>query len=408
MANLILHNELTVEDKILRMKDDAQYEIAMDREIDSFCTVDLSMLSGIRAKPGPPTVPKVFVSNDCIFNCAYCGCRSSHDKQRYCSTPAELAKIALLEAKKNTHGVFITSAIYKNADYTQEMILKTLKIIRETYLYSGYLHAKVMPGADPLLIEQTGRYANRMSVNIEVAKSEGYDKIAKQKNRTNILTPMGQISDCIKNARQYRGKYAVSQTTQLMAGSTGEDDRTIMNLSRALYRKYDLKRVYYTAFQYKHEAKGYSMPLVSTPKWRVRRLYQADRLLELYGFTPDEITPADDPFLSPELDPKASYALRNLHLFPVEVNKADYEMLLRVPGIGTTYAQKIMEARKYCVITHSVLKQMGVSLKRCVYFITCNGTYNGGTAFDNYDVLRQMTADKQSDGRGLDQLSFEL
>lgn len=177
-----------------------------------------------------------------------------------------------------------------------------------------------MPGTDPLLIEKAGRYADRLSVNIEVAKSEGYARIAKQKNKDNILSPMETISRLIRAAKEEKSRikpaFATSQTTQLMAGSTGEDDRTILTLSSALYRKYRLGRVYYTAFQYRHPAAGYELPLVSTPLWRVGRLYQADRLLQLYGFTPDEIAPGGHPNLALDLDPKTDWALRNPQLFP--------------------------------------------------------------------------------------------
>ena len=177
-----------------------------------------------------------------------------------------------------------------------------------------------------------------------------------------------------------------------MPGSTQEDDRTILTLSEALYRTYRLSRVYYSPFQYRHPAKGYDLDPVSTPSWRTRRLYQADRLLQLYGFTPEEIVPASAPLLEEELDPKLSWAMRNIHLFPVEVNSADYDTLLRIPGIGIVYAKKILRARRYCTITHDVLRKIGVSLKRSVYFITCNGKMQGGAATDRPDSLRRLLA----------------
>lgn len=390
MAHLIFANPAGTEEKIAWMQRDAAYDVA---DNDDALIPDLSLIKEtVRAKKNPPKVPKVFLSNDCIFNCAYCGCRNGRDCQRYASTPRELAKLAVEQAEENRHGIFVTSSIYKNADYTEELIVETLRIIRNEIGYQGYVHAKIMPGADPRLIYQAGRYADRLSVNIEVAKSEGYEKIARNKNRTNILTPMHQISEMIAAAKREKSrfapKFAVSQTTQLMAGSTQESDKTILTLSNALYAKYRLKRVYYTPFQYRHEAAGYEgLPLVSTPRWRMHRLYQADRLMQLYGFTPDEITPDDHPFLSENLDPKAAWALRHLDLFPVEVNRADYETLLRVPGIGVTYAARILKARKYCTITHSVLKALGVSLKRSRHFITCNGVFEGVTC-DNDDTLR--------------------
>ncbi len=400
MANVILHNAVTPEEKFDLMREDARFDVADVESVQNYSIPEAGWFRRIRSPKAPPTVPKVFLSNHCTFNCAYCGCRVSNEqKRRYCNSPRELAELSVQAAKENGHGVFLTSAIYRNADYTEELIVETLRIMRQELFYKGYIHAKVMPGTDPVLIEQAGRYANRLSVNIEVARSEGYEKIAKQKNKANILTPMGQISQLIQAAQTKRhgatAHFATSQTTQLMAGSTQETDRTILQLSKALYRKYQLKRVYYTAFQYEYPANGYDLAPVSTPQWRVYRLYQADRLLQLYGFSPDELTPEEDPNLREDWDPKVRWAIRNLSLFPVEVNTADAEMLLRVPGIGLVSLQKILEARKQCKLTHSVLRQMGVSLKRSVYFITCNGTYLGGNFPDKPESVCSLFASQE-------------
>lgn len=380
-------------EKAARMQADARYDVADD---DGACLPDLTFLKEeVRAQPGPPTVPKIFVSNDCSFNCAYCGCRSGRDCPRYVGEPRELAAIAVRQAKENTRGVFITSSVYKNADATEERIVETLRIMRQDLGYRGYIHAKIMPGTDPALIHQAGLYANRLSVNIEVARSEGFAKIARNKTRDNILKPMGQISAQIRRAREEAGRFrpafATSQTTQLMAGSTGEDDKTILTLSQALYKTYGLSRVYYTAFQYRHPAAGYAdLPPVSTPLWRMRRLYQADRLMQVYGFTAEEIAPDDAPNLEEDLDPKAAWALRHLDRFPVEVNTADYEALLTIPGIGVVYANRILKARKYCTVTHDVLRALGVSLKRSGSFLTCKGRFQGQGGADK---LRRLLAD---------------
>ena len=396
---------MSVDEKLVQMELDAKFDVADDNVEMEARMPDPSLFKDIKSKKTPPKVPKMFLSNDCIFNCAYCACRNSLDeKDRYCNNPRDMAVMAVNEAKANKSGVFLTSAICKSPNNTQEMINEAIKIMRDELQYAGYIHAKIMPGVDPFLIRQAGLYANRLSVNIEVAKSEGYTKIAKQKNKSNILLPMGYISGYIKEEAERRNKYgwkfASSQTTQLMAGSTDEDDRTIITLSNALYKKYDLKRVYYTPFQYKNKARGYELPFVSTPHWRMRRLYQADRLLQLYNFTPDEITPEQSPFLEYDIDPKAAWALRNLHIFPIEVNTAEFEMLLRIPGIGLTYANKIIRARSHFKITHEVLRKMGISLKKSVYFITCDGKYEGGKNFDN-PAIRQhvtdITLEKDSD-----------
>jgi len=379
MSNVIIPKKLSFEEKIIMMNDDARYEVGCDSDAERTA---ITCASDIKGKPGPPKIPKIYLSGNCVFNCAYCGCRCSREeKGYYCNTPRELAEMAVFQAKQNGHGVFISSAIFKNADYTQELIAESARIMRKELNYNGFLHAKVMPGADPLLIQRTGQYANRMSVNIEVAQSSAYERIAKQKNKQNILTPMHDISRQILEAKHEKFSFATSQTTQLMAGSSNEDDRTIMTLARALYDKYRLKRVYYTAFHYRHEAKGYeseNLTMTETPYWRMARLYQADRLIQLYGFTPNDVTPSDDPFLQQDIDPKAAWALRHMDMYPVEVNTADYETLIRIPGIGITYAKKIIEARRHCTITHDILKKMRVSLKRSIFFITCNGKYNGG------------------------------
>lgn len=404
MSNIIIPKELDMADKLALMNEDAQYEVGVDGEAEStafLCAAD------IKGRPGPPKVPKMFLSSACVFNCAYCGNRCGREERTvYSHTSSELAKIAVDAAKRNGHGVFVSSAIHKNADYTQELLAECVRVMREELFYYGYIHAKVMPGADPLLIEKTGKYANRLSVNIEVAQSSGYERIAKQKNKANILTPMGNIAEQIQSAQYDRRQFAVSQTTQLMAGSTGEDDRTIMTLSGALYRKYRLKRVYYTAFHYRHEAKGYedeALPLTQTPYWRMARLYQADRLMQLYGFSSDDVTPEAEPFLFEDIDPKAAWALRHLDMYPVEVNKADFDTLIRVPGIGLTYAKRILEARKHAAITHDLLTKMRIPLKRCVFFITCNGQYKDGNTVLSPEIRNALRTgpDEMSIGQSL-------
>lgn len=399
MANIILKQEISIQKKIALMQDDAKFDIA---EPEREC----------QPKKALPKVPKIFLSNDCAFNCAYCGCRNTRDEKiTYCNNPKDLARIAVSEARANGHGVFISSAIYKNADYTEELIIEALKSIRNEYNYTGYVHAKVMPGTDPLLIQKCGLYADRLSINIEVAKSEGYQLIAKQKNKKNILTPMRQISDMIAAAKSEKSnwgrKFATSQTTQLMAGSTNEDDRTILNLSEALYKKYNLSRVYYTSFEYKNPAKGYQIPFATTPRWRMRRLYQADRLMALYGFSPDEITPTSHSYLDSDLDPKTAWALRNLHLFPLELNKADREMLIRIPGIGLTYAEKILKARSYCKITFEILQKIGVPIKKCRYFVTCNGKFINGIDSSTHVIRNSLAVSAAIETMKYEQMSLD-
>ena len=469
MANVIIGKTLTVEDKFALMREDARFDVADNEAPDGFespapgaeDTGGYTMQSGtqygagnaaqngmqfgagsavqsgtqygsqngaggssaaytrpdaillradkirgdIKAPKGPHTAPKVFMSNDCVFNCSYCGCRRCLDgRTRYASEPREFAQLARTAAMANGGRVFITSAIYKNPNYTEELIIETMRILRNELGYKGYLHAKVMPGCDPELIRRAGFYANRLSVNIEVAKSEGYKTIAREKNKTNILGPMGHISRLIQDARnetgRYKPRFAGSQTTQLMAGSTGEDDFTILNLTHALYKKYRLNRVYYTPYQYhNYDGDNGGQPEVETPKWRQTRLYQADRLMQLYGFTPEDIAPTEAPNLTRDFDPKAAWALRNIHLFPVEVNTADYEMLIRIPGIGVTYAKRIVEARRTCSVNFDVLRQLGVSLLRSRHFMTADGKYQGirGSDTESYAALLRAPLDNSGE-----------
>lgn len=396
MIQYTIPKKLDTKEKLALMHDDAKFEVGDDGDAESTA---IACAGKIKSKPAPPKIPKMFLASECVFNCAYCGCRCSREERHnYCNTPAELANMAVNQANNNGYGIFITSAIYKNADYTQELLAESARIIREDMNYNGYLHVKVMPGVDPKLIEQTGKYANRLSVNIEVAKNSGYERIAKQKNKSNILIPMQNISDQIFQKSYEKRKFATSQTTQLMAGSTEEDDRTIMVLSKALYKKYRLSRVYYTAFQYKHEAKGYEnedLHFTQTPYWRMARLYQADRLLQLYGFSPDDVTPESEPNLQQDIDPKAAWALRHLNMYPIEINTADFDTLIRIPGIGITYAKKIIEARRYRIITHDLLKIMKVSLKKSIYFITCDGKYKGGNLLFTPDIRNVLTSGEQ-------------
>ena len=420
MANIIINETLSLQDKFDIMRQDAAHDIA---DGDKFAQGDYSVgasdvdlvaigksISNIKSKPSPPTVPKVFVSNDCSFNCTYCGCRCSKDKRRYTHNTEEIADMALATANQCGHGVFITSAICKNADYTQELIIDTLKVLRHKRGYGGYIHAKIMPGADPLLIREMGFLANRMSINIEVPHSDGFKTLAKQKTKKNIISPMEAVNDFINELNPRKGIKAYSntgrvfapsgQTTQMMVGSMGESDRTISVLADSLYKKYALKRVYYSPFD-ASGAGGYK-----TPKWRGRRLYQADWLIKHYGMSPDEILPESSPNLDFDVDPKTAYALRNLGMFPLEINTADYEILIRVPGIGITSAKKIIEARKIAHLTHNDLKYMRVSLAKSKYFITCKGRYEGGKMLDNPYLRNELWADEFVFSNGMEQISM--
>ena len=425
MVTILPDKTLSNQEKLAQMQECASFDIADgdryaqgDYGLPGSCGNDLTAIgasiSNIKSKPSPPTVPKVFVSNDCTFNCAYCGCRITREKCRYTYQPDAIADLALRAAADNGHGVFITSAICRNADYTEELILKTLQVIRRERGYQGYIHAKIMPGADPLLIRQVGFLADRVSVNIELPHSDGYKLLAKQKNKTNILSPMGTVQELLRELNPRRGPKARSedgrafapagQTTQMMVGALGETDRTIAVLASSLYRKFEMRRVYYSPFNPPQKDELFTAD--PTPKWRGRRLYQADRLIKLYGMSPDEILPEDAPQLEFDVDPKAQYALRNRHLFPVEVNTADYEMLLRVPGIGVTGAKKIVTARRISRLTHDTLKHMGISLSKSTFFITCAGKYYGGGMLDSPSLRKKLWSDEFVFAKNSEQLSL--
>jgi putative DNA modification/repair radical SAM protein len=395
MANLILPPDLSVADQLKRMAESAKDDLS-DDEAESRSHFETEEIAGIRAPAAPPKVPKIFLSNLCVNDCQYCCMRASREsRHKYVHEPSELARLAAAAARDNGHGIFISSAVWRSSDQTEERIVETLRVLREDLHYPGYVHAKIMPGADPKLIEAAGWLADRLSVNIELPRSEGYATIARQKTRDNILGPMNDIAERVAGYRGRSGRngrrFARSgQTTQIMVGAMREDDRTQVVLAEAMYRKYDLRRVYYAGFGPVQECD--CLPSERTPAWRTRRLYQADRLLALYGFRADEVTPAADPSLAEDIDPKAAWALRHLDLYPLEINRASYEELIRIPGIGITSARKIQEARKARTLTFDLLAKMGVPLKRGRYFMTCDGKYQGGNALDG-PGLRALVSD---------------
>ncbi|MCI8553335.1 MAG: putative DNA modification/repair radical SAM protein [Clostridiales bacterium] len=405
MAAFIRREPLSWEEKLQDMRESARFDVG-DGDADAENAIAEQFPPRTSAPPArpsslqrPPLIkqPKVFVSNDCAFNCSYCGCRCSRSRPRYTNSPEEMARLSLSAACNHPHrGVFITSAVCRNADYTEEMIVETMRLMREKYGYTGYIHAKIMPGADPALIEQAGWLADRLSVNIELPHSDGYAVIARQKTRRSILAPMGGISRMIRERqgeRNDKGRLfaGAGQTTQLIVGAMNENDRASLRLAEALYQKYRLRRVYYSAFGAGDEAFDF-LPSVSTPKWRSRRLYQADRLMQLYGFSMEELTPEEAPNLPMDLDPKSAWALRHREQFPIEINRADFEMLLRVPGLGITSAKRILHARRLHTLTPELLRQLKIPLARAKYFITCNGRYEGGLLLDSFNLRQQLAA----------------
>lgn len=325
---------------------------------------------------------KILFTNSCIYDCKYCINRSSNDVLRASFTPDELVNLTINFYRRNyIEGLFLSSAICISPDHTMELLLKSVKRLREEENFNGYIHVKAIPGASSALIEETGKYADRMSVNIELPSNESLKLLAPQKTKESIIKPMGIIRAGIIQSQEEKQRFKSApkfvpggQSTQLIIGATKDNDLKILKLSESLYNNYNLKRVYYSA--YIPVSKHPNLPAINMPPLlREHRLYQADWLLRFYGFNSDELLNEKNPNFDELLDPKSDWALRNLDKFPVEVNKADYSMLLRVPGIGMKSAQRIIQARKVSTLGFNDLKKLGIVLKRAKYFITCKGKY---------------------------------
>jgi len=296
-------------------------------------------------------------------------------------TPEEVCQLTIQFYRRNyIEGLFLSSGVLNSADYTMDLIYQTLKKLREEYHFHGYIHVKAIPGADPLLIEKTGFLADRMSINLELPTAEGLKKLAPGKNRDKILKPMKQIQNGIVTNRfelmEYKKTPAfvpAGQSTQMIVGATPENDYQMMMVAEALYKNYDLKRVFYSAFVPVNQDSSLPALPGGPPLLREHRLYQADWLMRFYGFQAQELLSEDRPNFNVLLDPKCDWALRHLEQFPVEVNRADYFTLLRVPGMGVKSVKRIIAARRSGILDFEALKKMGVVLKRAHYFITCSG-----------------------------------
>lgn len=330
---------------------------------------------------------KILLTNSCIYDCKYCINRASSGIDRAMFSPEEVVDLTMNFYKRNyIEGLFLSSAVYISPDNTMELMLRTVKLLRTVHNFNGYIHLKAIPGANRHLINEAGMFADRMSVNIELPSTASLKLLAPEKNKESILKPMGYINSSIDEAAEDRKNHAAGrflpagQTTQLIVGASPESDFTILKLSEGLYKSFKLKRVYYSA--YIPVSQNPNLPSISAPPLhREHRLYQADWLLRFYGFSAGEILDERHQNLDIELDPKSNWALNNLHLFPVEINTADYSILLRIPGIGVNSARKIGAARRVSSLSYDDLKKMGVVLKRARHFITCRGRYYGSPSF---------------------------
>jgi len=321
---------------------------------------------------------KILMSNDCIFGCKYCVNRCDRDTPRATATPEELCTLVIDFYKRNyIEGLFLSSAVFVSPNHTMEQLYLTVKKLRTEYKFNGYIHVKAIPYADMELVRATARYADRMSYNIELPSEQSLKLLAPQKSKTALLPPMQQLTKerTIFKAEKRKGLFLpAGQTTQMIVGASPESDGQILRLSQSLYRAAGLKRVYYSS--YVPAVHDSLLPDLPVGKLREHRLYEADWLLRFYGFSAEEIAPEGEN-LPLEFDPKCAWALRNMQIFPVEINRAPLELLLRVPGIGARSAYKITEARRYTRLTFDHLKKMRVVLKRAKHFITCNGKFYG-------------------------------
>lgn len=322
---------------------------------------------------------KILFTNHCIYDCAYCINRRSNEVKRVAFTVQEVVDLTINFYRRNyIEGLFLSSGVLKNPDYTMERMAQVAQHLREKHNFYGYIHLKSIPGASPELLRKAGRYADRLSVNIEIPSETHLKRLAPEKNFASVFQPMGFIRNQIAAGKEERKKFRnalpfspAGQSTQLIIGASPEKDLQILSLAHLLYSKQQLKRVYYSGYLPVNTTDTRLPALHTPPLVRENRLYQADWLLRFYNFSLSEIVNERYPELDLEFDPKLSYALRNYHLFPIDVNRADYEMILRVPGIGVKSANRIVAARRHGTLNSQHLKKMGVVMKRAKFFITC-------------------------------------
>lgn len=335
---------------------------------------------------------KILLTNHCIFDCAYYISRRSNDVKRAAFTVQEVVELTINFYRRNyIEGLFLSSGIFKNADYTMERLVLIAKKLRKEHNFNGYIHLKTIPGASPELLDEAGLYADRLSINLEIPTEDGLKLLAPEKNRKDMIEPMQHLKDRIIERKDERKVIKSSpifapagQSTQMIIGASGETDRQIISLAQNYYQNYKLKRVYYSG--YVPISMDKRLPNIGThvPTIRENRLYQSDWLMRFYGFEANEIVNETNPLLDLDVDPKLGWALRNMDQFPIDINRAAYSLILRIPGIGVGSAKKIIAARRFGSLNIEHLKKLGVAINRAKYFIICNG-------------FQQLYADKQAD-----------
>lgn len=323
---------------------------------------------------------KIMLTNHCIYDCAYCINRRSNDIRRATLTVDELVDLTIEFYRRNyIEGLFLSSGVINNPDYTMERMVRVIKELRTTHRYNGYIHMKSIPGASRELVNEAGLYADRLSVNVEIAKEQNLKMLAPEKDHQSVYKPMFYIGQGVLESKEERAKHRnaprfapAGQSTQMIVGATDETDKDILRLSTALYQRPSMKRVYYSGYIPVNSYDPRLPALKQAPLVRENRLYQADWLMRFYEFNANEIVDEAHPNLDLEIDPKLAWALRHPEAFPVDVNKADYALILRVPGIGVKSAKLIIASRRHARVTASALKKIGVVMKKAQYFITCN------------------------------------
>lgn len=408
----IIQEKMSIYEKLQILTDAAKYDVActssgVERKGDGTGIGNCSkagICHSFSADGRCISLLKILFTNECIYDCKYCVNRSSNDVIRTSFTPDEICTLTMEFYRRNyIEGLFLSSGILKNPSYTMELIYAALYKLRHVCNFQGYIHVKAIPGADPILIQKVGFLADRMSVNLELPTAESLRLLAPHKSRKNILAPMRLVQEKSKENRQELTLYKsaprfvpAGQSTQMIIGASPETDYQILRVAESLYQKFGLKRVFYSAFVAVNEDKA--LPARTSdgpPLLREHRLYQADWLLRYYKFEANELLNEKNPNFNIFLDPKCNWALNHLEYFPVEVNRASYDVLLRVPGIGYKSAGRIVKARRFGSLGFEDLRKMGVVLKRALYFITCSGKMMYKTKIEEDYITRNLLNTKE-------------
>ncbi len=404
--NSIITENRTIMEKLGILSDAAKYDVActssgVDRSGDGTGmgnSIKAGICHSFSSDGRCISLLKILFTNECIYDCKYCINRSSNDVPRASFTPEEVCSLTMEFYRRNyIEGLFLSSGILYNPSFTMEMIYQTVFKLRREHNFQGYIHVKAIPGADPQLIQRVGYLVDRMSVNLELPTAQGLKELAPNKSRKTILAPMRQIQNGIVENKNEIVLYKKApkfvsggQSTQMIIGATPENDYQIMSVAENLYQKFQLKRVFYSAFVQVNKNKDLPALPGGPPLLREHRLYQADFLMRFYQFRADELLSEERPNFNVLLDPKADWALRHLEFFPIEINRADYRLLLRIPGIGVKSADRIVKARRSTNLSFDHLKKMGVVLKRALYFITCNGRMMYNTKIEENYITRNL------------------